>query len=110
MVQDFIQDKKYEKHSFSVDDKNRNFEERYEDFELRSFSSMRMPKPSIIKGGTRPRTARRTDRNGTLITSKAKSQRVSFADSVTNDRDKLTDVYLVESYKRFNAENTHGAA
>jgi hypothetical protein len=66
---------------------------------------------SILKGTQRPKMTMRTDRNGTLIGRENKSTyKVSFADHITNEKDKIADVYFVESYKRFNAENTHGAA
>ncbi len=62
-----------------------------------------------MKGGSRPRGTLRTDRRGTVITKDQKKEyKISFADHVTNDRAKIADVYLVESYKRYNLENTHG--
>lgn len=51
----------------------------------------------------------RTDRSGTVIHRQMKKEyKISFADHVTNDKSKIADVYLVESYKRYNLENTHG--
>ncbi len=63
---------------------------------------------SILKGGKNPRTNGRLDRNGTMIEKQQKRYKISFADNVANDKTRLADVYFVESYKRFNAENTHG--
>jgi hypothetical protein len=50
----------------------------------------------------------RTDRSGTVISRHTKSYRITFADNVTNDKEKIADVYFVESYKKYNLENTHG--
>lgn len=67
------------------------------------------PKMSIMKGTVRPREYTRCDRNGATIAKETKQKyKISFADTITNDKDKIADVYMVESYKRFNAENTHG--
>lgn len=63
---------------------------------------------SIIKGGSRPRSNLRTDRSGTVISRHTKNFKISFADSIANDKEKLTDVYFVESYKKYNLQNTHG--
>lgn len=63
---------------------------------------------SIIKGGTRPRSTLRTDRSGTVISRHTKNYKVSFADNITNDKEKIADVFLVESFKKYNLENTHG--
>lgn len=68
----------------------------------------RYPKMSILKGGRNPRNTQRTDRNGYAIDINQKSYKISFADNINNGSSRLADVYLVESYKRFNAENTHG--
>jgi hypothetical protein len=69
----------------------------------------RSSKMSIIKGGARPRSTIRTDRRGTVISRHTtKSYKVSFADNITNDKEKIADVFVVESYKRYNLENTHG--
>ena len=72
------------------------------------FSSDREAWISIIKGGTRPRSTLRTDRAGTVISRHTKNYKVSFADNITNDKEKIADVFLVESFKRYNLENTHG--
>lgn len=51
----------------------------------------------------------RIDRQGTVISRQTtKNYKVSFADNIANDKDKIADVILVESYKRYNLENTHG--
>lgn len=70
----------------------------------------RYPKLSILKTGRNPRKTSRIDRNGFTIDKGQKtSYKISFADNINNGSSKLTDVYLVESYKRFNQENTHGS-
>ena len=66
------------------------------------------PKMSIMKGGKRPRMSNRTDRNGVTIAKGVRDHKVSFADSVKKDKEKIAEVYVVESFKRFNLENTHG--
>lgn len=76
--------------------------------ELIEHSELRVPKQSILKGSRNQRAQTRLDRNGTVIDRKQKRYKISFADNVTNDKAKLADVYFVESYKRYNAENTHG--
>ena len=63
---------------------------------------------SIIKGGSRPRSNMRLDRAGTVISRHTKNYKISFADNITNDKEKLADVFFVESYKKYNLENTHG--
>ena len=63
---------------------------------------------SIIKGGARPRSTLRTDRSGTVISRHQKNYKISFADSIANDKEKIADVFIVESYKKYNLENTHG--
>lgn len=50
----------------------------------------------------------RTDRSGTVISKHSKAYKISFADQVSNDKEKISDVYYVESYKKFNLDNTHG--
>ena len=50
----------------------------------------------------------RTDRVGNSIVKGDKSHRITFADQVSKDRSKLTDVYYVESYKKYNYENSYG--
>ncbi len=51
----------------------------------------------------------RTDRAGTVISRHTtKNYKISFADNVQGDKEKIADVYFVESYKKFNLENTHG--
>ena len=50
----------------------------------------------------------RSDRNGTLIVKDGKKKHnISFADQV-EDQKQIADVYVVESYKKFNQENTYG--
>jgi hypothetical protein len=46
----------------------------------------------------------RTDRSGNRIQKGVKSHKITFADNVQEDNAKprLTDVYLVESYKKYN--------
>ena len=79
------------------------------DSQASGFGSERHSRISIIKGGSRPRSTIRTDRSGTVINRHStKSYKISFADHVNNDRGKIADVYLVESYKRYNLDNTHG--
>lgn len=68
----------------------------------------RQARISIIKGGTRPRSTLRTDRAGTVISRHTKNYKISFADNINGDKEKIADVYFVESYKKFNLENTHG--
>lgn len=72
-------------------------------------SRSQIPKSSILKANKNRPIAPRTDRHGTIINPENKAYKVSFADNVTKDKEKIADVYVVESYKRFNAENTHGA-
>jgi hypothetical protein len=69
---------------------------------------LRDSRVSIIKNGTRPRSTLRTDRAGTVISRHTKNYKVSFADNITNDKEKIADVFLVESFKKYNLENTHG--
>ena len=58
---------------------------------------------SIIKGGSRPRSNMRQDRRGTVISRQTKqTYKISFADTVQNDKEKIADVYFVESYKKYN--------
>lgn len=65
---------------------------------------------SIIKGGSRPRSNMRQDRRGTVISRQTKqTYKISFADTVQNDKEKIADVYVVESYKKYNLQNTHGS-
>lgn len=66
-------------------------------------------KMSILKTSSRPLIKERSDRNGTVISRDNKAYKISFADNITNEKEKIADVYVVESYKRFNAENTHGS-
>lgn len=69
----------------------------------------RQARISIIKGGSRPRSTLRTDRSGTVINRHSKqSYKITFADHVANDREKIADVFIVESYKKYNLDNTHG--
>jgi len=63
---------------------------------------------SIIKNGSRPRSTLRIDRSGTVISRHTKNYKVSFADNINNDKEKIADVFLVESYKKYNLDNTHG--
>jgi len=69
----------------------------------------RFPKLSILKTGRNPRNTSRLDRNGFAIDRNHKSYKISFADNINNGSTKLADIYLVESYKKFNQENTHGS-
>lgn len=63
----------------------------------------RFPKLSILKTGRNPRNTSRIDRNGFAIDRNHKSYKISFADNINNGTTaKLADVYLVESYKKFN--------
>lgn len=52
--------------------------------------------------------SQRTDRNGTEIVKGDKKHVVSFADQIEKDKSRLADVYLVESYKKYNSDNTYG--
>jgi len=79
------------------------------DQEANGSGTERQSRISIIKGGSRPRSTMRTDRSGTVISrSASKSYKITFADNVANDKAKIADVYLVESYKKYNLDNTHG--
>jgi hypothetical protein len=52
----------------------------------------------------------RTDRSGTVISRHTKSNyKISFADKINGEAEKIADVYFVESYKKYNQENTHGS-
>ena len=62
---------------------------------------------SILKGGIQPRNTNRIDRRGNSITTHQKGYRISFKDNITNDKAQLADVIFVESYKKFNYDNTH---
>jgi hypothetical protein len=55
-------------------------------------------------GGLNNHDTERLDRKGNRITKGIKSHRITFADHVTNDKEKLTDIYLVESYKKYNSD------
>lgn len=50
----------------------------------------------------------RKDRHGKSIVKKSRTHKISFADNVGDDSNKLADVYFVESYKKYNRENTYG--
>jgi hypothetical protein len=56
------------------------------------------------RGGLNTHDTERLDRKGNRITKGIKSHRITFADHVTNDKEKLTDIYFVESYKKYNSD------
>ena len=59
------------------------------------------------KGGIRRGESERTDRNGNKIEKGVKSHRITFKDNLQEDEGKIADVYIVESYKKYNQENTY---
>jgi hypothetical protein len=65
------------------------------------------------KGGLRQSDVLRIDRSGTKIEKGVKTHKITFADTIepNNDKEKpkLTDVYVVESYKKYNSENTYAS-
>ena len=72
---------------------------------------MRQSSQSMVdlrRGGLNSHEIMRTDRKGTIISKREKSHRITFADHVTNDKARLTDVYLVESYKKYNHDMNYG--
>lgn len=77
-------------------------------FRKSMFEQRALPKMSILKGGRLPRNTSRMDRKGIPIDKAQRSYKISFADNINNGSSKLADIYLVESYKKHNAENTHG--
>ncbi|CDW72599.1 UNKNOWN [Stylonychia lemnae] len=113
---DIIQNQANPRHmstSYGADrlSKSLDQEDEPENFRGSMLENPRYPKLSILKGGRLPRNTMRQDRNGYSIDKDLKKQKISFADNIninTNGSAKLADVYLVESYKKFNAENTHG--
>lgn len=59
-------------------------------------------------GGMKRHDFMRIDRHGTTIVKGTKGHKISFADNIQEDKNKLAEVYFVESYKKFNQENTYG--
>ena len=53
---------------------------------LNNLDLMKDFRSSILKGGVQPRNTMRVDRRGLSIASNQKGYRISFKDSVTNDK------------------------
>jgi hypothetical protein len=69
---------------------------------------MSIKRDGSFAGGMVCHDSDRIDRNGTCIKKGCGSHRITFADSVTQDSDKLTDIVYVESYKKHNYDLTYG--